>query len=647
MSQKNIESTLNEKRVFQPPQADATFASMHDCQTMHDKFTSDFTGTWAELAHETLTWQKPFSQVLDDSNPPFYRWFDDGKLNVSENCLDRHIANGLGERTAIAWEGEPGDVRNISYNELLEDVCRAANGLKSLGIQKSDRVIIYMPMIPEAAIAMLACARIGATHSVVFGAFSAQALRDRIEDAGAKALITADGGWRRGAVHSLKDSVDEALSIGCESLQHVLVVKRGHNDIAWFEHRDVDWADLLAAQVSTCQVEPVEAEHPLFILYTSGSTGKPKGIVHSTAGYLLWSHLTMLYSFDFKPESDVFWCTADVGWITGHSYSVYGPLSNGGTTVMYEGVPTYPDAGRIWKICQDHGVTIFYTAPTAIRALIKAGDDYPNAYDLSKLRVLGTVGEPINPEAWMWYHTVIGKERCPIVDTWWQTETGGHMLAPMPFAVATKPGSATLPLPGVFAEIVDAEGEVVKEGGGFLVMTKPWPSMLRGIWGDKERFVETYWKKFADKGYYFAGDGARKDSDNYIWIMGRVDDVLNVSGHRLGTMEIESALVSHASVAEAAVVGRPDDLKGESIFAFVVLKTEVSEGLEQELRAHVAKEIGAIAKPDVIRFAASLPKTRSGKIMRRLLRDIASGKPITSDISTLEDQSVIAQLQAS
>jgi len=647
MSQKNIESTLNEKRIFQPPQADAIFSSMDDWQAMHDKFASDFTGTWAELAQDKLTWQKPFSQVLDDSNPPFYRWFDDGKLNVSENCLDRHVASGLGERTAIAWEGEPGDVRNISYNELLEDVCRAANGLKALGIKKGDRVIIYMPMIPEAAMAMLACARIGATHSVVFGAFSAQALRDRIEDAGAKALITADGGWRRGAVHSLKENVDEALASGCESLQHVLVVKRGQNDISWLDSRDVDWADLLAAQASTCQVESVEAEHPLFILYTSGSTGKPKGIVHSTAGYLLWSHLTMLYSFDFKPESDVFWCTADVGWITGHSYSVYGPLCNGGTTVMYEGVPTYPDAGRIWKICQDHGVTVFYTAPTAIRALIKAGDDYPNAYDLSKLRVLGTVGEPINPEAWMWYHRVIGQERCPIVDTWWQTETGGHMLAPMPFAVATKPGSATLPLPGVFTEIVDAEGEVVKEGGGFLVIAKPWPSMLRGIWGDKERFVETYWKKFADKGYYFAGDGARKDSDDYIWIMGRVDDVLNVSGHRLGTMEIESALVSHDSVAEAAVVGRPDELKGESIFAFVVLKTEVSEGLDQELRAHVAKEIGAIAKPDVIRFAASLPKTRSGKIMRRLLRDIASGKPITSDISTLEDQSVIAQLQAS
>jgi len=502
-----------------------------------------------------------------------------------------------------------------------------------------------MPMIPEAAMAMLACARIGATHSVVFGAFSAQALRDRIEDTTAKLVITADGGWRRGAVHGLKASVDEALDQGCESVEHVLLVKRGQNKINWQQDRDVDWADLLQAQANVCEPSIIEAEHPLFILYTSGSTGKPKGIVHSTGGYLLWAHLTMQYSFDFKPESDVFWCTADVGWITGHSYSVYGPLCNGGTTLMYEGVPTYPDAGRIWKICQDHGVTVFYTAPTAIRALIKAGDEYPNTYDLSKLRVLGTVGEPINPEAWMWYHKVIGKECCPIVDTWWQTETGGHMLAPMPFAIATKPGSATLPLPGVFADVVDADGEVVKEGGGLLVLTKPWPAMLRGVWGDEQRFVDTYWKKFADKGYYFAGDGVRKDDDGYFWIMGRVDDVLNVSGHRLGTMELESALVSHHAVAEAAVVGRPDDLKGESIFAFVVLKEPVSDTLEAELRAHVSKEIGPIAKPDAIRFTDVLPKTRSGKIMRRLLRDIAAGRDVTSDISTLEDQSVIAQLQ--
>lgn len=645
MVQENIESSLEETRVFEPPKSSASFSSLNDWQAASAAFNTDFEGTWRGLAEQHLTWQKPFTQVLDDSHAPFYRWFADGNINLSENCLDRHVQNDLGERTAIIWEGEPGDVRHISYAELLDEVCRAANGLKSLGIKKGDRVIIYMPMVPEAAMAMLACARIGATHSVVFGAFSAQALHERIEDAGAKVVITADGGWRRGAVHDLKTSVDEALSKGCESVEHVVVVKRGGNDVHWQEKRDVDWTDLLAVQANTCEPESIEAEHPLFILYTSGSTGKPKGIVHSTGGYLLWSHLTMQYSFDFQPASDVFWCTADVGWITGHSYSVYGPLCNGGTTLMYEGVPTYPDAGRIWKICQDHGVTVFYTAPTAIRALIKAGDAYPNSYDLSKLRVLGTVGEPINPEAWMWYHKVIGNESCPIVDTWWQTETGGHMLAPLPFAIATKPGSATLPLPGVFAEVVDADGEVVKEGGGLLVLTKPWPAMLRGIWGDEQRFIETYWQKFSDKGYYFAGDGARQDEDGYFWIMGRVDDVLNVSGHRLGTMEVESALVSHHAVAEAAVVGKPDDIKGESVFAFVVLKELLSEDLEAELRKHVSKQIGPIAKPDVIRFCDSLPKTRSGKIMRRLLRDIAVGRDVTSDISTLEDQSVIAQLQ--
>ncbi|MDX8383122.1 MAG: acetate--CoA ligase [Ghiorsea sp.] len=646
MNQENIQSILEETRVFEPPQSDTHFSELADWQAMQAQFESDFEGTWGKLAEQNLAWQKPFTQVLDAENAPFYRWFDDGKLNLSENCLDRHVQNGLGERTAIIWQGEPGDVRHISYAALLAEVCKAANGLKALGIEKGDRVVIYMPMIPEAAMAMLACARIGATHSVVFGAFSAQSLRDRIEDAGAKAVVTADGGYRRGAVFNLKDNVDQALASGCETIEHVLVVKRGKNSIDWHEPRDVDWASLLERQADSCEPAAVAAEHPLFILYTSGSTGKPKGIVHSTAGYLLWAHLTMQYSFDFKPQSDVFWCTADVGWITGHSYSVYGPLSNGGTTLMYEGVPTYPDAGRLWKICQDHGVTVFYTAPTAIRALIKSGDEYPHAYDLSKLRVLGTVGEPINPEAWMWYHKVIGGERCPIVDTWWQTETGGHMLAPMPFATPTKPGSATLPLPGVFAAVVDGQGEVVEEGGGLLVLTKPWPSMLRGIWGDEERFVATYWQKFADKGYYFAGDGARRDDDGYFWIMGRVDDVLNVSGHRLGTMEIESALVSHEAVAEAAVVGRPDDIKGEGIFAFVVLKGEASEGLAQALRQHVTQEIGAIAKPDEIRFADNLPKTRSGKIMRRLLRDIAADREITSDISTLEDQSVIAQLQS-
>ncbi|MDX8398433.1 MAG: acetate--CoA ligase [Mariprofundaceae bacterium] len=645
MLDENIQSVLDEKRIFKPIQTDAKFSSLADWQAMQDRFDTDYEATWGDLARGNLTWQQPFTKVLDAEHAPFYRWFDDGRLNLSENCLDRHVANGLGQRTAIIWEGEPGDVRRISYTELLAEVCKAANAMKSLGVEKSDRVIIYMPMIPEAAIAMLACARIGATHSVVFGAFSAQSLADRIEDAGAKLVVTADGGWRKGAVHALKKHVDSALASGCPTVEHVLVVQRGCNDVSYQAGRDVIWASLLEQQADVCEAVPLESEHPLFILYTSGSTGKPKGIVHSTAGYLLWSHLTMQYSFDFKPESDVFWCTADVGWITGHSYSVYGPLCNGGTTVMYEGVPTYPDAGRLWKICQQHGVTIFYTAPTAIRALIKAGDDYPARYDLSALRVLGTVGEPINPEAWMWYYKVIGGQRCPIVDTWWQTETGGHMLAPMPFATPTKPGSATLPLPGVYAEVVDAQGQPVKEGGGLLVLTKPWPSMLRGVWGDQQRFVETYWKKFEAQSFYFAGDGARKDEDGYFWIMGRVDDVLNVSGHRLGTMEIESALVSHPAVAEAAVVGRPDEVKGESIFAFVTLKEPQVEGLERLLRDHVGQEIGALAKPDAIRFTDALPKTRSGKIMRRLLRDIAAGREITSDISTLEDQSVIAQLQ--
>jgi len=501
-----------------------------------------------------------------------------------------------------------------------------------------------MPMIPEAAIAMLACTRIGAIHSVVFGAFSATALHDRIQDAEAKLVITADGGGRRGGIHALKPKVDEALNAGCSSIRHVMVVRHAGNETHWAGGRDIDWHDALKVQPDHCKALSVDSEHPLFILYTSGSTGKPKGILHSTAGYLLWARLTMHWVFDFQPDSDVFWCTADVGWITGHTYSVYGPLACGGTTLMYEGVPTFPDPGRLWKICADHGVTVFYTAPTAIRALIKAGDEWPNKYDLSKLRVLGTVGEPINPEAWIWYHNVIGKGRCPIVDTWWQTETGGHMISPLPFATPTTPGSATLPLPGIDAAVVDEQGKPVTEGGGLLVIRQPWPSMLRGIWGDRKRYLDTYWKKF-DNRYYFAGDGARRDEHGYFWIMGRVDDVLNVSGHRLGTMEIESALVSHSSVAEAAVVGRPDDIKGEAVCAFVVLKAEGSESLADELRAHVCKEIGAIAKPDDIRFTDSLPKTRSGKIMRRLLRDIAAGRDITSDISTLEDQSVVQQLQ--
>ncbi len=641
-----IESMLGENRVFHPPVSKGSnIASMESYKTLVARFNDDFEGTWQALANKELSWKKSFGTVLNESNAPFFKWFEDGELNVSENCLDRHVEAGLGERTAIIFEGEPGDVRKISYQELLDEVSRAANGMKSLGVEAGDRVVIYMPMIPEAAIAMLACTRIGATHSVVFGAFSAQALRDRVQDAGAKLVVTADGGYRRGGIHALKPCVDEALSRECETVKHVLVVKRGNNEVVRQAGRDIDWHDLLKGHSPVCEPVAVSAEHPLFILYTSGSTGKPKGIVHTTGGYLLWAKLTMQWSFDFQPDKDVFWCTADIGWITGHTYSVYGPLANGGTTLMYEGVPTFPDAGRLWKICDDHNVSIFYTAPTAIRALIKAGDEWPAKHDLSKLRVLGTVGEPINPEAWMWYHKIIGGERCPIVDTWWQTETGGHMLAPLPFATPTKPGSATFPLPGVFAAVVDGEGNEIAEGGGLLVMTKPWPSMLRGIWGDDKRYVETYWHKFGSH-MYFAGDGARRDEDGYFWIMGRVDDVLNVSGHRLGTMEVESALVSHDAVAEAAVVGRPDEIKGEAICAFVVLKSEASEALKKELRNHVASEIGPIAKPDDIRFADSLPKTRSGKIMRRLLRDIAAGREITSDISTLEDQSVVQQLQS-
>ncbi len=641
-----IMTSLEENRRFFPPEnPQANIASMEQYRELCRQFEQDREGTWRKLALTHLAWQEPFTRVLNRDKAPFFTWFEDGRLNVSVNCLDRHIEAGLGERTAIIWEGEPGDVRRISYRELHEQVCRAAGAMRELGIEAGDRVVIYMPMIPEAAIAMLACTRIGAVHSVVFGAFSAQALRERIADAGAKLVVTADGGWRRGSVHALKPHVDEALE-GLEghTVKHVLVVRRGGNEIGWRPGRDIEWDEALAVAPSRCDPVVVSAEHPLFILYTSGSTGKPKGILHASGGYLLWARLTMLWTFDFQPASDVFWCTADIGWITGHTYAIYGPLACGGTTLMYEGVPTQPDPGRLWSICERHGVTIFYTAPTAIRALIKAGDEWPARYDLSALRLLGTVGEPINPEAWMWYHRVIGGGRCPIVDTWWQTETGGHMIAPLPFATPTKPGSACLPLPGIEVDIVDHDGLTILEGGGMLVIREPWPSMLRGIWGDPSRYVETYWSKF-DGRFYFAGDGARRDEDGYFWIMGRIDDVLNVSGHRLGTMEIESALVAHERVAEAAVVGRPDPIKGEAICAFVVLRQgEGDEALKQELRAHVARIIGPIAKPDDIRFAEALPKTRSGKIMRRLLRDIAAGRNIAQDMSTLEDKEVIRRL---
>ncbi|MGH8458070.1 MAG: acetate--CoA ligase, partial [Nevskiales bacterium] len=581
-----------------------------------------------------------------------------GLTNVSYNCLDRHLKT-RGDKLAIIAEGEKGDVRKLTYRQLHAEVCRLANALKAQGIQKGDRVVIYMPMIPEAVVAMQACARIGAIHSVVFGGFSAQSLKDRIEDAGAKLVITADGGTRGGTIVELKTATDKALEGGCPTIEKVIVCKRSGHQVPMKAGRDLWWQDAVASQSDVCEPEWVEAEHPLFLLYTSGSTGKPKGIQHSTAGYLLNAHMTMQWVFDIQ-DSDIFWCTADVGWVTGHSYVAYGPLSNGATLLMYEGAPTIPDGGRFWKICQQQGVTIFYTAPTAIRALMKLGDEIPAKYDLSKLRLLGTVGEPINPEAWMWYHRNIGKERCPIVDTWWQTETGAIMISPVPGVTHTKPGSCTRPLPGIAVEVVDEEGKPVPDPGkgGYLVIRKPWPSMLRTIWGDNERYLKTYWSQFQNKPVaqgatkehlYVAGDSTHRDKDRCYWIMGRIDDVLNVAGHRLGTMEVESALVAHPRVAEAAVVGRPHDTKGEAIFAFVVLRGKRPEGdseaLVKELRDWVGEQIGAIAKPDDIRFADNLPKTRSGKIMRRLLRSIAKGEQITQDISTLENPAIVKQLQ--
>ena len=647
----NIQSVLQETRVFEVPESFRQKARItpEKLKQLHEHAEADHVEFWSDLAREHIDWNKDFTIGLDDSRAPHYAWFTDGKLNVSYNCLDRHLET-RGDKTAIIFEGEQGDVRKVSYRELHSDVCRFANALKAQGINKGDRVVIYMPMVVEAVVAMQACARIGAIHSVVFGGFSAQALRDRIEDAGAKMVITADGGHRGGKIVELKKAVDEALSSGCGSLEKVIVFQRTKHDINMQNGRDVWWHDAIAGQADTCEPEWVDAEHPLFLLYTSGSTGKPKGIQHSSGGYLLNAIVTCLWVFDIQ-DDDIFWCTADVGWVTGHTYVAYGPLAIGATQMMYEGAPTVPDGGRFWKMCQDHGTTIFYTAPTAIRALMRLGDDIPNSYDLSKLRLLGTVGEPINPEAWMWYYTVIGRENCPIVDTWWQTETGAHMIAPIPGATPIKPGSCTRPLPGIAADVVDEQGNSITEPdqGGYLVIKKPWPSMLRTIWGDDQRYKDTYWPMFDGK-YYLAGDSAHKDADGYFWIMGRIDDVLNVSGHRLGTMEIESALVSHERVAEAAVVGRPDDIKGEAVVAFVICKGERPTGSEAEemtktLREWVTKEIGPIARPDDIRFAEGLPKTRSGKIMRRLLRDIAAGKEITQDTSTLENEAVVLQLQ--
>jgi len=652
MSTTSIDSILHEERLFPPPDDFIAGANINDpvqLQKMYEEAERDHAGFWGRHARKELSWQREFTTILDEDKAPFYQWFADGVLNVSYNCLDRHLAQ-RGDKTAIIFEGEPGDVRRISYAELHRETCRFANALKRHGVVKGDRVILYMPMVPEAVIAMQACARIGAIHSVVFGGFSAEALKDRIDDAGAKLLITADGGHRGGKIVELKAAADKALTHCHSAPETVIVLKRSGHEVPMVAGRDIWWEDAVADMDDQCEPEWVTAEHPLFILYTSGSTGKPKGIQHSSAGYLLGAVTTMKWVFD-SHDDDIFWCTADVGWITGHTYVAYGPLAVGSTILMYEGAPTVPDAGRFWKLCEDHKVTVFYTAPTAIRALMKCGDRFPAQYNLSSLRLLGTVGEPINPEAWMWYHKTIGKERCPIVDTWWQTETGAHMIAPIPGVTATKPGSCTRPLPGIAAEVVDEDGNPITtpDKGGYLVIKRPWPSMLRTIWGDEQRYIDTYWSKF-DGRYYLAGDSARKDRDGYFWIMGRIDDVLNVSGHRLGTMEIESALVAHPKVAEAAVVGRPDEIKGEAIFAYVVLKGErpaggVDEALTQELRQWVAEQIGPIAKPDEIRYADNLPKTRSGKIMRRLLRAIAAGEEITQDTSTLENESILLQLQ--
>ncbi|NCW20514.1 MAG: acetate--CoA ligase [Gammaproteobacteria bacterium] len=647
---KNIESVLTESRVFAPPPAFVAQATLkaQDLEALHRRAAADPQKFWADLARTEIAWHKPFTVTLDDSAAPNFRWFTDGELNVSYDCLDVHLERNA-DQLAILFEGEPGDVRKLTYRELHAEVCRFANALKARGIGRGDRVVIYMPLVPEAVVAMQACARIGAIHSVVFGGFSALSLKERIEDAGARCVITADGGRRGGNIVELKAATDKALAEGCASVDTVYVLRRTGTAVPMKSGRDLWWHEAVAAQADVCEPEWVDAEHPLFLLYTSGSTGRPKGIQHASAGYLLGAKLTTRWVFDLRRD-DVFWCTADVGWITGHSYVAYGPLAAGATLIMYEGAPTYPDGGRFWRICEQHGVTVFYTAPTAIRALMKLGDELPAKYDLSKIRLLGSVGEPINPEAWMWYHRVIGGGRCPIVDTWWQTETGAIMISPIPGVTSTKPGSCTQPLPGIFADIVDEEGQSVTtaDAGGYLVIRKPWPSMLRTIWGDNDRYLKTYWEKFQHR-LYVAGDSAHRDADGCFWIMGRVDDVLNVAGHRLGTMEIESALVAHPRIAEAAVVGRQHEIKGESVFAFVVCRgarpTGDTKEFEKELRDWVAEQLGAIAKPDDIRFADNLPKTRSGKIMRRLLRAIARGEPITQDVSTLENPAIIEQLR--
>jgi acetyl-CoA synthetase len=649
----SIDSVLNETRVFNPSDTfvkQANVSGMNAYQTMVQAAQKDYEGYWAKLARENIEWKKPFTKILNESKAPFYKWFEDGLLNVSYNCLDRHLA-AQGDKTALIFEADDGKVSKISYRELHGRVSQFANGLKSRGIKKGDRVVIYMPMSVEVVVAMQACARIGAIHSVVFGGFSSKSLHERIIDAKACAVITADGQMRGGKTMPLKHAVDDALAMGgCDSIHSVIVYRRTGGEVAWNSKVDLWYHDLFNASATHCEPEWVDAEHPLFILYTSGSTGQPKGVQHSSGGYLLGAMTSMRWVFDYKP-TDIFWCTADVGWVTGHTYVTYGPLAMGATQVIFEGVPTYPDAGRFWKMIQDHKVTTFYTAPTAIRSLIKLGGDMPGQYDLSSLRLLGSVGEPINPEAWMWYYTVVGQSRCPIVDTWWQTETGCHMISPLPGAIPAKPGSCTLPLPGIMATIVNEAGEEVHDQhGGFLVIKRPFPSQIRTIWGDPERYKKSY---FPDEmnGAYLAGDSAHRDADGYFWIMGRIDDVLKVSGHRLGTMEIESALVANPMVAESAIVGRPHEIKGEAIVAFVVLKgarpkdAASAKKIAEELRNWVSTQLGPIAKPDEIRFGDNLPKTRSGKIMRRLLRAIAKGEEITQDVSTLENPAILEQLK--
>ncbi|HEV3018157.1 MAG TPA: acetate--CoA ligase [Burkholderiaceae bacterium] len=655
----NIESVSHETRVFKPSaesSRNAAIASMEAYHALCDEAQKDPDRFWSRLANENVLWHKPFTRVLDDSNAPFYRWFEDGELNASYNCLDRNLTNGNADKVAIIFEADDGAVTRITYRDLHARVCQLANGLKSLGYRKGDRAIIYMPMSIEAVVAMQACARLGVIHSVVFGGFSAKSVHERIVDVGASLVICADEQMRGGKPIALKPAIDEALSEGgCEAVRKVITYKRTGGKVAWNAGRDLWMHELMANQPAQCEPEWVGAEHPLFVLYTSGSTGKPKGVQHSTGGYLLWAMLTMKWTFDIKP-TDVFWCTADVGWVTGHTYVCYGPLATGATEIIFEGVPVYPDAGRFWRMCQDHKVSVFYTAPTAIRSLVKSNEaapaTHPTKYDLRSLRILGTVGEPINPEAWMWYYKNVGDSRCPVVDTFWQTETGGHMITPLPGATPLVPGSCTLPLPGIEAAIVDETGHDVPNGqGGLLVVKAPWPAMIRTIWGDPERFKKSYYPDELGGRLYLAGDGSIRDkTTGYFTIIGRIDDVLNVSGHRMGTMEIESALVANPLVAEAAVVGRPDDMTGEAVCAFVVLKQarpsdEQAPAIAKQLRDWVAKEIGPIAKPKDIRFGDNLPKTRSGKIMRRLLRSIAKGEEIKQDISTLENPAILEQLK--